>query len=87
MHRFLILSLFATTIALGEPETIDRSGAWDVNGPMGPSSTLEFSTDEGTWMSLDVHPDGEQIIFDTHRQPLIHETALPNDKEVGYAAM
>ena len=64
MHRFLILSLFATTIALGEPETIDRSGAWDVNGPMGPSSTLEFSTDEGTWMSLDVHPDGGQIIFD-----------------------
>ncbi|HKW89214.1 MAG TPA: amidohydrolase family protein [Candidatus Acidoferrales bacterium] len=25
---------------------------------------LKFSTDEGTWISLDVSPDGEQIVFD-----------------------
>ena len=26
--------------------------------------TLRFSTDEGTWMSLDVSPDGKTIVFD-----------------------
>lgn len=64
MRRILILSLFATTMVFAEPDIIDRSGTWDVDGPLGPSSMLEFTTDEGTWMSLDVHPDGEQIIFD-----------------------
>jgi Tol biopolymer transport system component len=64
MHRILVLSLFAATFAFAETETIDRSGKWDVNGPLGPSSTLEFTTDEGTWMNLDVHPDGGQVIFD-----------------------
>jgi len=26
--------------------------------------TIEFTTDEGTWMSLDVSPDGKLIVFD-----------------------
>jgi imidazolonepropionase-like amidohydrolase/Tol biopolymer transport system component len=64
MHRILILSLCASTFAFAESETIDRSGEWDVNGPLGPSAMLEFTTDEGTWMNLDVHPDGDKIIFD-----------------------
>src|SRR5262249_23792164 len=28
------------------------------------SETIEFTTDEGTWMSLDVSPDGRTIVFD-----------------------
>ena len=28
------------------------------------SETIEFTTDEGTWMSLDVSPDGRTIAFD-----------------------
>src|SRR5882672_6579902 len=28
------------------------------------SETIEFTTDEGTWMSLDVSPDGKTITFD-----------------------
>lgn len=64
MRQFLLLSLIASSIAFADSEAIDRSGKWDVNGPLGPTSTLEFTTDEGTWMNLDVHPDGKQIIFD-----------------------
>lgn len=37
---------------------------WDVNNPEGPSKTVEFTTNEGTWMNLDLSPDGKQIVFD-----------------------
>ena len=37
---------------------------WDVNNPGGPSKDVTFSTSEGTWMNLDVSPDGKDIAFD-----------------------
>ena len=38
--------------------------AWNVEGDHGPVTTVEFDTDEGTWMSCDVSPDGQTIVFD-----------------------
>ncbi len=32
--------------------------------PLEPAGTLEFETDEGTWLSLDVAPDGSSIVFE-----------------------
>ena len=32
--------------------------------PLQPERTLRFTTDEGTWISLDVSPDGQRIVFD-----------------------
>ena len=37
---------------------------WDVEAPLGPTKTVEFTTNEGTWMNLDVSPDGKEIVFD-----------------------
>lgn len=39
---------------------------WDVNNPEGDWNfkTINLSTDEGTWMNLDISPDGKQIVFD-----------------------
>ncbi|MFN8393900.1 MAG: amidohydrolase family protein [Bacteroidia bacterium] len=37
---------------------------WKVDDPHGPSKTITFDTDEGTWMNLDVSPDGREIAFD-----------------------
>lgn len=37
---------------------------WDVNAPPGPQEEIMIDTDEGTWMSLDVSPDGHEIVFD-----------------------
>ena len=30
----------------------------------GPSKKVTITTDEGTWMNLDVSPDGKTIVFD-----------------------
>jgi len=32
--------------------------------PLEPTRTLRFTADRGTWMSLDVSPDGSRIVFD-----------------------
>ena len=32
--------------------------------PILPGRQATFSTDEGTWMSLDVSPDGKTVVFD-----------------------
>ncbi len=37
---------------------------WDVSKPTGPTTEVPIDTDEGTWLSLDVSPDGQRIIFD-----------------------
>ena len=32
--------------------------------PLKPTKNISFSTDEGTWMNIDVSPDGKHIVFD-----------------------
>ncbi|MEO8010288.1 MAG: amidohydrolase, partial [Dokdonella sp.] len=41
----------------------DDAPKWDVNAAHGKTKTVRFSTDEGTWLDLDVSPDGKQIVF------------------------
>jgi imidazolonepropionase-like amidohydrolase/Tol biopolymer transport system component len=45
-------------------ETTDEKKKWDVNNPPGPKSEVAIKTTRGTWMSLDVSPEGEEIVFD-----------------------
>ena len=57
------------TIAQDEPKPEDKKDEKkDEKKPEGlilkPSETIKFTTEEGTWMSLDVSPDGSTIIFD-----------------------
>lgn len=49
-----------------EPEqaTPKKEQAWDVDTPVGPTTEQTIQTDEGTWISLDVSPDGSSIVFD-----------------------
>jgi imidazolonepropionase-like amidohydrolase/Tol biopolymer transport system component len=63
----LTCSLAATTLVLGgfsAAQEEDAEGSWDVASP--PMQTREITIDvtEGTWMNVDVSPDGETIAFD-----------------------
>lgn len=56
--------LFMFSFVLGQEKKEDNK--WDVNDPPGNwhFKDVTLSTDEGTWMNLDVSPDGQQIAFD-----------------------
>ncbi|AWV08661.1 amidohydrolase family protein [Marilutibacter maris] len=47
----------------GHIEGEDAEAKWDVNAPHGPVRTVRFETDEGTWMDVDVSPDGRTLAF------------------------
>ena len=53
------------TEAAPEVETAEADdGAWDVNNPPGAIiSQVPIQVDEGTWMDIDVSPDGSTIAF------------------------
>ncbi len=42
----------------------EKDEAWDVSVPHGPSHTVTVDTTSGTWLNLDVSPDGREIAFD-----------------------
>lgn len=48
-------------VQAAKPETEPK---WDVNAAHGETKQVGFSTREGTWMSVDVSPDGQQLVFD-----------------------
>ena len=51
----LLFLLIATTV---------NAQRWSVETPPGPSKKVTITTNEGTWMDLDVSPDGKTIVFD-----------------------
>lgn len=69
------VSCLATALALclaivPRPVLAQEAGAQDTAGedekglPLESGRTLRLTTSEGTWMSVDVHPDGQTIVFD-----------------------
>jgi imidazolonepropionase-like amidohydrolase/Tol biopolymer transport system component len=38
--------------------------AWDITQPLGPPRAIAFETSEGTWVNVDVSPDGKRVVFD-----------------------
>ncbi|RRB07199.1 amidohydrolase family protein [Larkinella rosea] len=52
--------LLASTLSFAQKS----KETWDVAAAHGPSREVSFTTSEGTWMNLDVSPDGREIVFD-----------------------
>src|SRR5919199_1181447 len=65
----LALSLLAAVLPAQQqrqqqPDTAKRKTAPNSDLPIIPTRQASFTTDEGTWMSLDVSPDGRTVVFD-----------------------
>ncbi len=52
------------TPAAPTPTPTKRDAAADINAPRADARKLAFEVTEGTWMSVDVSPDGSTIVFD-----------------------
>jgi len=67
MFRQILLCTAARSLATGAFAQ-DEEGAddakWDVTNPPGEKRPIKIDVTEGTWMSLDVSPDGQTIAFD-----------------------
>jgi Tol biopolymer transport system component len=74
MRRLLILGLALAPV----PGAAQRSA---VDSVRAPSKLLEFTASEGTWMGVDVAPDGRTLVFDLlgtlYEMPIQGGTATP----------
>jgi len=57
----LLLGLFGS---LSHAEQKSDSPAWTVNQPPGDSQWVDINVSSGTWMNVDVSPDGKTLVFD-----------------------
>jgi len=62
--RLVALFLTLTCASAYAQNTKEDKNKWDVSQPPGNYKDISFSTTEGTWMDLDVSPDGKTIVFD-----------------------
>ena len=57
--------LYQQTIQIADTTKKDTAKYSSFKGlPLKPSRKIRLNTNEGTWMSLDVSPDGKSIVFD-----------------------
>ena len=60
----LSTALTTANIAHAQDGADKEKAKWDVTNPPGKTRDIKIDVTEGTWMSLDVSPDGQTIAFD-----------------------
>ncbi|MCA9570753.1 MAG: PD40 domain-containing protein, partial [Myxococcales bacterium] len=79
----LLLPLLALSLpALADDdEKKDEKPKWSVDAPPGEPVQVPIDVTEGTWISLDVHPSGDRLVFDLlgdlYELPILGGTAKP----------
>lgn len=61
---FAPLAVLIGPVATAAQQSADNAEDWDVTLARGETREISFTTDEGTWLSLDASPDGRWILFD-----------------------
>ena len=70
LHKLVLTLLVVMSSAAlfsQEKDKKDEKPKWDVSNPYTADwkiNEVPLNTDEGTWMSLDVSPNGSKIVFD-----------------------
>ena len=64
LRSFGIFFIFWMILFAEEKPKDTEKKTWDVTRPRGIVDTVTFTVAEGTWMNLDVSPDGKEIVFD-----------------------
>ncbi len=96
------LALFAATAPVAAPTALSAQETAQADSakkeknprqeglPLEPGRTLEFTTREGSWISLDVSPDGKTIVFDLlgdiYTMPIEGGKATPLTQGMAYDA-
>lgn len=62
----VFLALPSTNALAEKNSTVEKDAAakWSVNAPQGKFSTAKIDVRSGTWMNVDLSPDGKTIVFD-----------------------
>jgi len=63
----VLLSILLITFMVNAQDYYPTGEDWEVEGEQWdqwPTDVISFETDEGTWLNLDVSPDGQWIAFD-----------------------
>jgi Tol biopolymer transport system component len=64
MRTVLFAALLAGILVIPTPARAADDAKKDEPLPLKPSRNVDFKTSEGTWLSLDVSPDGKTILFE-----------------------
>src|SRR5512132_3899186 len=63
-RTLLLLALLPAVVSPPPAQQQPAEAKWDVTADLGPATKISFDTSEGTWMNVDVSPDGRRIVFD-----------------------
>ncbi len=65
-YVLLLMSLVLAFVASASDQAVEEKATdqWDVNNPPGVKQMVDIKTSTGTWMNVDVSPDGRLIVFD-----------------------
>ncbi|WP_445381678.1 amidohydrolase family protein [Robiginitalea sp. IMCC43444] len=90
LARLSIFMLLGCTALYGQKETSPKDSTKKATEelPLEPERNISFETREGTWISLDVSPDGKQLVFDLmgdlYTLPISGGTAEPLTRGLAY---